>query len=286
MGFLPYGASIEWSRQTEITPLLVLPLPTSPSSPNSIQLPVPRRYSLLAEFTLTVASYGRQPIGGEFSFSREFIKYCRSKKVSSEAKQYGIDIFLTTHAVGGGFKTGEVLLGRKFHKPSFPKIVPMFKQVYSSAIKTLLDYPINKNINRSINDQKTICIDDNNTFKHRDKVNDLLDYSKRQITKNEQLYKDIGFTNFSLFSKQINSGQSITSKDWGNILSDFFVIFMKSNDKNAALSAELISPLFFLRTISFWFEVLNETPIVVEKKLEDQAELIRKLTWDKIRTHK
>lgn len=41
---------------------------------------------------------------------------------------YGIDIFLSTHAVGANFKIKEVYLGRKIHKPSFDKLFLYFKR--------------------------------------------------------------------------------------------------------------------------------------------------------------
>ena len=76
----------------------------------------------------------RQPIGGEFGVSRRLCQHYIKQPIVPAVYQYGIDIFMTAHAVGGGFKVADSFLGRKMHKPSFPKLVPMFKQVFSSAV--------------------------------------------------------------------------------------------------------------------------------------------------------
>lgn len=49
---------------------------------------------------------------------------------------YGIDIFLTLHALCGGFKATEISLGKKLHKPSFDKMIPMFREVAASYYET------------------------------------------------------------------------------------------------------------------------------------------------------
>jgi len=47
--------------------------------------------------------------------------------------------------LGGGFKIKEVYLGRKIHKLSFDKIVPIFQQVAATMFFVLSKYK-NKNI--------------------------------------------------------------------------------------------------------------------------------------------
>jgi len=94
-------------------------------------------------FPLLYAWFGRkinQPIGGDFALSDRFSKYILEQQKPKDAFLYGIDIFLSTHAVGGNFKTREVYLGRKIHKPSFPKIIPMFQQVAATMLFVLPKY--------------------------------------------------------------------------------------------------------------------------------------------------
>ncbi len=80
----------------------------------------------------------RQPIGGEFAFSPQFIKYCLKEKWISTTRQYGIDIFMTMKAVSGNFKICEVGLGSKIHKASAPKLGAMFTQVVTTFFEELL----------------------------------------------------------------------------------------------------------------------------------------------------
>jgi len=64
----------------------------------------------------------RQPIGGDFSMSGDLVKYLMQQKWIVTTKKYGIDIFLTSHAIFGNFKIGQTNLGAKIHKPSAPKL--------------------------------------------------------------------------------------------------------------------------------------------------------------------
>ena len=50
---------------------------------------------------------------------------------------YGIDIFLTLHALCSGLKVTEIPLGKKVHKPSFNKMIPMFREVATSYYETV-----------------------------------------------------------------------------------------------------------------------------------------------------
>ena len=53
---------------------------------------------------------------------------------------YGVDMFMTTHALFGGFKVAEIELGKKLHKPSYDKMVGMFTEVAESyyAVRELV----------------------------------------------------------------------------------------------------------------------------------------------------
>lgn len=66
-------------------------------------------------YPLTRALYGkqvRQPIGGEFGFSGELARFYLGKDVwESDVARYGIDIWMTTTAVAGGFRVCQSFLG-------------------------------------------------------------------------------------------------------------------------------------------------------------------------------
>ncbi len=81
----------------------------------------------------------RQPIGGDFAFSARLNEYYLNQPWHKTTRQYGIDIFMSLHAITGGFKIGQVGLGAKIHKPSAPKLGPMFTQVVGTLFKTLVN---------------------------------------------------------------------------------------------------------------------------------------------------
>ena len=81
--------------------------------------------------------YIRQPIGGEFAFSKKFIKTVLNESIVESTLFYGIDIFLTITGIAYNFRFEQVFLGRKIHKPSFPKIDPMFEQVAFTTFNSL-----------------------------------------------------------------------------------------------------------------------------------------------------
>ncbi len=78
----------------------------------------------------------RQPIAGDFGLSARFAKCMMQQKWHSYTSGYGIDIFLTLHALCGGFRVTEISLGKKLHKPSFGKMTPMFREVAASYYET------------------------------------------------------------------------------------------------------------------------------------------------------
>ncbi len=90
-------------------------------------------------YPVTTALYGvriRQPIGGEFGFSGAVAKeFAAEEDVwDSDVARFGVDIWMTTMAVGGGHRTCQAILGAKIHDPKDPgsDLGPMFRQVVGS----------------------------------------------------------------------------------------------------------------------------------------------------------
>jgi glucosylglycerate synthase len=75
-------------------------------------------------YPLTRALYGqrvRQPIGGEFGFSGALATHYLAQPVwSSDVARYGIDIWMTTSAICGGFRVCQSYLGSKLHDAKDP----------------------------------------------------------------------------------------------------------------------------------------------------------------------
>ena len=86
-------------------------------------------------YNLTRALYGkriRQPIGGDFAFSRDLAKFYAQQDVwETDVARFGIDIWMTTNAITQGFRICQSYLGVKIHDAKDPgqHLGPMFRRV-------------------------------------------------------------------------------------------------------------------------------------------------------------
>ncbi len=97
-------------------------------------------------YPLTRALYGarlRQPIGGDFGFSGRLAEHWLAQDVwDSEVARFGIDIWMTTTAVAGGFRTAQAFLGAKIHDPKDPgaDLSAMLVQVVGTVFRLMKTY--------------------------------------------------------------------------------------------------------------------------------------------------
>jgi glycosyltransferase involved in cell wall biosynthesis len=77
-------------------------------------------YPLLFNFTDGNAPY--QGIAGDFGMSKRFADYLSQQIWPRSSLGYGVDIFMTMHALSSGVRIKEIVLERKIHKPSFDKM--------------------------------------------------------------------------------------------------------------------------------------------------------------------
>ena len=111
--------------------------------------PYYRRYKLDGTITntiaynLTRALYGyrvRQPIGGDFGISQKLAKYYFDQDVwETDVARFGIDVWMTTTAIVGGFKLCQARLGIKVHGEKDPgaDLGPMFRQVVGTIFQLM-----------------------------------------------------------------------------------------------------------------------------------------------------
>jgi hypothetical protein len=98
------------------------------------------RHVLARDPGLKVHLYGkevRQPIGGDFGFSGTLASHYLTKPVwDTLVARFGIDIWMTTHAITGGFAVCHARLGAKVHDPKDPgdDLGPMFGQVVGTLL--------------------------------------------------------------------------------------------------------------------------------------------------------
>jgi hypothetical protein len=96
-------------------------------------------------YPLTRALYGmriRQPIGGDFGVSGDLVRhYLEAEDWTDDVSRFGIDIWMTTSALAGGFAVCQTRLGAKVHDPKDPgaDLGPMFRQVVSTILRLAVD---------------------------------------------------------------------------------------------------------------------------------------------------
>ena len=92
-------------------------------------------------YPLTRALYGhriRQPIGGDFGVSGDLVRhYLSLDDWTPDISKFGIDIWMTTSALTGGFAVCQARLGAKVHDPKDPgaDLGPMFRQVVGTILR-------------------------------------------------------------------------------------------------------------------------------------------------------
>ena len=92
-------------------------------------------------YPLTRALYGnriRQPIGGDFGVSGDLVRhYLAQDDWTADVSKFGIDIWMTTSALTGGFAVCQTRLGAKIHDPKDPgsDLGPMFRQVVGTILR-------------------------------------------------------------------------------------------------------------------------------------------------------
>jgi glycosyltransferase involved in cell wall biosynthesis len=100
-------------------------------------------------YNLTRALYGkrvRQPIGGDFAFSRDVARFYAEQDVwDSDVARFGIDIWMTTNAITQGFRICQSNLGVKIHDAKDPglHLGPMFRQVVWTVFSLMERYEAN-----------------------------------------------------------------------------------------------------------------------------------------------
>ena len=97
-------------------------------------------------YPLTRALYGhriRQPIGGDFGVSGDLVRhYLDLDDWTDDISKFGIDIWMTTSALAGGFAVCQTRLGAKIHDPKDPgaDLGPMFRQVVGTILRLATTY--------------------------------------------------------------------------------------------------------------------------------------------------
>jgi len=216
----------------------------------------------------------RQPIGGDFAISRRFAEHLICQPWHRTTEEYGIDIFMTMNSILGGFKICETGLGAKRHKPSAPKLGPMFIQVVSTAFLTVL-----RNY-RKWKDADVIEAAPLYGLRHMEPPQDL-DIDRSAIEKQardgfadsqEMLEKELSPELYLELSRMF-AGEAIdiAAEQWIQIVYDMIAAFKVANDKVALV--ESLKGLYFGRALSFMNKTWEMSTEEAEVEILAQAEM-------------
>lgn len=82
----------------------------------------------------------RQPMGGDFGISGDLVRHFLDQDDwTPDVSRFGVDIWMTTTAIVGGFAVCQARLGSKIHDPKDPggDLGPMFSEVVSTLLRLI-----------------------------------------------------------------------------------------------------------------------------------------------------
>ena len=223
----------------------------------------------------------RQPIAGEFAFSARLMEHWRSQRWGRSVRQFGVDIFMTTQAILGGFRVALVGLGSKVHNPSAPKLGKMFTQVVDTLFDSLLkskerwnrdlievDTPPVYGRTPSIPAPQELSID----YK-RLKRQAVQEFPSSQSLILQILAPETGEKVQEMFRAH---RFRLSTLLWMNLVYDFLCSYDRAPDHAGKLKViKALRPLYLARVVSFIRETLELDHTQSEKKILRQAEVFR-----------
>lgn len=219
----------------------------------------------------------RQPIGGDFAVSRRFAQHLVCQPWHKTTEEYGIDIFMTMNAILGGYKICSTGLGAKVHKPSAPKLGPMFMQVVSSAFLTILThYDKWRNLSK-IEEQEVFGLKEMSPPQELTIDRVAIEKQARDSFRHNQGILET-FLSPKVYSEITNNFNSdtidIDADLWVTTVYDMITAFKTTDDVSVLLEA--FKGLYFGRTISFMNQTWDWKNEKAEEEILNQAKLFHK----------
>ncbi len=237
-------------------------------------------------YNLTRALYGRrvrQPIGGDFAFSRDMVSsYLKQNVWMTDVARFGIDIWMTTTAITQGFRLCQSNLGVKVHDPKDPgsSLGPMFRQVLWTLF-TLMEQ-------HADSWKKVHGSEPAETFG----LTEFIEPEPIEVNLDLLIYNyKLGFQHFGTLWKELLSPgcydvlhrlAGAESKDflfpvdcWAKTLYELAATFHHW-PKNRGKLIDVISPLYDGRVASFINQTADMRTLEAERVVEEQAEVFER----------
>ncbi len=222
----------------------------------------------LLVYPVVYGLYGRnirQPIGGDFSFSKRAVDCWLKRAWPESTLYYGVDNFLTTSAVCAGLKISQVKLGAKIHKASGPKLGKMFAEV----VDTLFS-----NVYRCLGHIRGVRkVEEPGLFGSIEEEPQEVSLDCEEIKKKtEEGIKAHGQFYAGFLPRDILSRLPgpVSADDWCRIVYAFLGKF-NSENKKTLISA--LSSLYFARTCSFIEQARGMSDAEAEGLIRENAKI-------------
>ncbi|NIO20418.1 MAG: glycosyltransferase [Candidatus Aenigmarchaeota archaeon] len=217
----------------------------------------------------------RQPIAGDFAFSTRLANYWLKHRWTEEIGKYGIDIFMTTHAILGKFKICQASLGHKVHKSSEPKLSEMFLQVVTSLFDNVLKnkdkWPKNSRVReekifgiKTLPEPRKLKPDPENILQTT-----VTEYKKEKLKSylSKEVFEKV---NSMFFEREVDIDKEL----WASIIYDLMYAYHKGRRKRDIVMS--MRSLYFGRIYTFFKKIPEYTTEEVEAEIRAQAECFRK----------
>jgi hypothetical protein len=225
----------------------------------------------------------KQPIGGDFGFSGDLVKYFARQHVwETDIAKYGIDVWLTIKAIEQNVNICQTRLGAKIHTPKDPATLgPMFRQVVGTLFALIEEY---KDTWGEVKGSKEV-----NVFGLAASVqplpvpvslDKLLDDFKYGYEHFGSLWQEVlsveTFEGVTQVLKKLARKIDFPAELWAKVVYDFAVSFMIwKTDRQKLVST--MTPLYYGRTAAFIDEVKDLSSEEAEDLVEEQALIFENL---------
>jgi len=226
----------------------------------------------------------RQPIGGDFALSRRFAEHLICQPWHRTTEEYGIDIFMSMNAILGGFRQCNTGLGAKVHKPSAPKLGPMFIQVVSTAFLTVLRSFETWKEARSIQQPEHYGRQELDPPQELEIDRAVIEKQARDgfAQYREMLEAELSAGVYGELAKMLDGGTiDISAEQWVQIVYDMIVAFRDAPDRNKLV--ESLKGLYFGRALAFMKKTWDWSSEQAEEEILAQAEVFHAKREDLIK---
>lgn len=217
----------------------------------------------------------RQPIAGDFAFSTKLAGYWLKQKWIRETGQYGIDIFMTLHAIFGGFRICQTGLGHKIHRLSDPRLGEMFMQVVRTLFDNLLENRDKWTNNSRFEKEKIFGIktlpEPRNLKPNPENIlQTAITEFRRDELRNHLGRKTFGRINSMFFERNLEIDDRLWTKLIYDLMHSYFMDGRKSN------AVTNLRSLYFARVYTFFNRIPEYTTEEVESEIMEQARFFRR----------